>query len=103
MTNSTKNIIDKKIDITRFCQQNGINYLGLFGSYARGDYNKASDIDLLYEFEKRKTKGLFTLAGIKIGLEEKLGKKVDFVSRKCIKERLKPYIYQDLITLYEKR
>ncbi|MDD5731446.1 MAG: nucleotidyltransferase domain-containing protein [Patescibacteria group bacterium] len=103
MRNSGKNIIGKKINIPRFCQKNGIKYLGLFGSYARGDYSKDSDIDLLYEFEKGKIKSLFGLADIQISLEKKLGKKVDLVGRNYIKERLKPYIYEDLLTIYEKR
>lgn len=103
MVKNAKSIIDKKINIPRFCQKNDIKYLGLFGSYARGDYNENSDVDLLYEFEKGKVKGLFELADMHIILEKKLGRKVDLVGRKYIKEKLKPYVYQDLITIYEKR
>lgn len=29
----------------------GINILGVFGSYARGDYTHNSDIDILYEIQ----------------------------------------------------
>ena len=34
------------------CEQNGIIYLGLFGSYARNQQHPDSDIDLLVEYDK---------------------------------------------------
>lgn len=48
----------------------------LFGSYADGSCTDESDIDLLVEFD---TPGvsLFTLSGLKLGLEDILQKKVD--------------------------
>jgi len=39
----------KLIDI---CRKNGIAYLAIFGSYARGDFSKKSDLDLLVRFSK---------------------------------------------------
>lgn len=48
----------------------------LFGSYADGTFTNESDIDLLVEF-KTESISLFTLSGLKIGLEEILDKKVD--------------------------
>ncbi len=49
----------------------------IFGSTARGEANKKSDIDILIKYKGQKS--LFDLAGLKIELEEKLGKKVDLV------------------------
>lgn len=37
--------------INNICRQNGIEYLGLFGSFARGDFTSASDVDLLVDFK----------------------------------------------------
>jgi len=34
-------------DLTRICEQSDVAYLGVFGSYARGDHRLDSDIDLL--------------------------------------------------------
>jgi len=81
-------------------QQQGINYVGLFGSYARGEQEKNSDVDLLINFDE--TKSLFDLARVKISFEDMLGKKVDLALRDHVKETLRPYIEQDLITVYEK-
>lgn len=81
------------------CREQGIRYLGLFGSTARNESGQDSDVDLLVDFNT--TKSLFELADLKISLENVLGKKVDLVMRKNIKKIIEPYINQDLITIYE--
>ncbi len=48
----------------------------LFGSYANGSCTDESDVDLLVEFDTPAV-SLFTLSGLKIGLEDILQKKVD--------------------------
>ena len=63
---------------------------GIFGSYARGEQKKNSDVDILVEIKKRIS--LFDFAGIKIELEEKLGKKVDLVEYKIINPRIRENI-----------
>ncbi len=50
----------------------------VFGSMARGDGTQDSDIDLLVEFKGQKS--LLDLAGLKIELEELLGRQVDVVT-----------------------
>jgi predicted nucleotidyltransferase len=93
LTNSKK--------IEEICQQNGITYLGLFGSHARGEENTESDVDLLVEFNE--TKSLFQLSRLERKFEELLNKTVDLVPRKNIKESIKPYILNDLQLIYEKK
>lgn len=85
--------------ISIICRENGINYLGLFGSHARNEATQDSDLDLLVDFKE--TKSLFELARIKFSLEQLLSAKVDLVLRNSIKEKLKPYIYNDLKIIYE--
>lgn len=87
--------------INTICDQEGIAYLGLFGSQARGDANKSSDVDLLVDFKQ--TKSFFQLARIQEKLEGAFDKKVDLVLNTSIKEPLKPYILKDLVTLYGKK
>lgn len=72
--------------------------IGIFGSYARGENTDASDIDILYSFDK--SIGLFKLISIKENLEQKLNKKIDMVSEKYANPRLKPYILNDLKIIY---
>lgn len=66
----------------------------IFGSFARGEAKKNSDIDLLIEPPKKMT--LFGLAGLKFDLEDKLGRKVDIVTYKSLYPRLKYYVEKDL-------
>jgi len=50
--------------------------IGLFGSYARGDADADSDIDLYADFEEKKFKNI---AGAWNYLEAALGKKIDLL------------------------
>jgi len=96
-----KEKIAEQIDLKEFCQINQINYLGFFGSFARGEERSGSDIDILVDFDE--TKSLFEMAAIKLDLEKKLGKEVDLAMKKNLKPSLEQFILKDLITLYEKR
>lgn len=69
--------------------------IGLFGSYARGEENEKSDIDLLIEKEGAIT--ILDLAAVKIFLEEKLNTPVDIVTTSALREEIKPYVMSDLI------
>jgi predicted nucleotidyltransferase len=72
-----------------FCQS--------LGSYARGDHTEESDIDLLVEMPEGTS--LIDFAGLKLDLEDELGKKVDLVSYDSINKRIKPYIEKDVIQI----
>jgi predicted nucleotidyltransferase len=70
---------------------------GIFGSYARGDENEESDIDVLVDFEEGAS--LFDLVGLGFFLEEKLQCKVDVVPQRSLREEIKPYVLKDMIHL----
>lgn len=55
-----------------------ITKIQLFGSYARGNYNADSDVDLLIEFVTDAV-SLLTLSAVKLRFEELLGVPVDLV------------------------
>lgn len=78
-------------------QQEGINIIGLFGSFARGEEKSDSDIDIVYEIEKGKTFSIFKYLKYLAELEKYLHHKVDLVRAETIKNDLKPYIYKDII------
>ena len=66
--------------------------LGLFGSFARGDNESGSDIDLIVEFEEN-TQNLFDLKRkLKAYLKENLNLEVDICREKYIKPRYKKTI-----------
>lgn len=65
----------------------------LFGSVVRGEATEDSDIDLLVEFEGRKS--LLDLAGLKLDLQEVLGRKVDVLTYKSLHPLLKDRILSE--------
>jgi uncharacterized protein len=71
--------------------------IGIFGSYARGEQNITSDIDLLVEFEEN-TQDLYDLKlQIKEFFFDNLGIMVDLCREKYIKPRIKKYILAETI------
>ena len=70
---------------------------GIFGSYTRGEAREDSDIDILVEFHKGAT--LLDLTGLGNFLEGKLGRKIDVVSQRAVREELRSNIYSDMIYL----
>jgi predicted nucleotidyltransferase len=71
--------------------------IGIFGSYARGEQNESSDLDILIDFYE--TINLIELIGIEQELSDLLGVKVDLVTLKSVHPSLKPYIDSDLIRI----
>jgi len=72
--------------------------IGIFGSMARDENTKNSDIDILYLLKD--AVGLFKIVRIKDDLEEKLNRKVDLISEKYVHPELKPYIMSELKIIY---
>ena len=70
---------------------------GIFGSYARGDFHADSDLDLLVDFDEGAN--LFDLVGLQQFLEEKLGCKVDLVSRRSLRTELRTSVLNEMISL----
>ena len=70
---------------------------GIFGSYARGDFDADSDLDLLVDFDEGAN--LFDLVGLQQFLEEKLGCKVDLVSRRSLRAELRNSVLNEMISL----
>ena len=60
--------------------------VGIFGSFARGDNKKGSDIDILVEFKE--SPSLLTLIKLENDLSEILGIKVDLVTTGALKNTL---------------
>jgi predicted nucleotidyltransferase len=64
----------------------GVSSLAVFGSYARGEARRDSDVDMLVAFSRRVS--LLTLIALERELSELLGRKVDLQTV----EGLSPYL-----------
>lgn len=76
-------------------QQYGVKEIGIFGSFARGEQKKKSDVDVLVEFEDMPD--LIKFIELERKLQRLLGKKVDLVRKGAIREELKDSILRDVI------
>ena len=81
-------------------KEHGIRKAAVFGSFARGDFDDKSDVDFLIEPPDGKF-SLLDLAGVKVDLEEVLGRKADLVLYRSIYEPIKGRILKEQIILYE--
>ena len=89
--NQNQRYIQKKI--LPALRKSGVIRAGLFGSYARAEEKKNSDIDILIKFKGKKS--LFDLIRLEMELEERLGKKVDVVTYASVHPLLKKQILQE--------
>lgn len=74
----------------------------LFGSYARGEENASSDVDILVEFDRNAKVGLLQHAKIICLLEELLHKRVDLVPENGVYPYIKEHINKEKILIYER-
>ena len=73
----------------------------LFGSYARNEAGKDSDIDILVELDHSSPIGMKFFA-YQAELQELLKTKVDLVSTEGLSKYVKPLIDKDKILIYER-
>lgn len=88
----------EKQKIIEICKRNGISNCGIFGSFARGEADETSDVDLLVKFSRPIGWKFFCLAE---EFETALGKKVDLATDKMIGERIRQAVMSDLQVIYE--
>jgi predicted nucleotidyltransferase len=72
-----------------------VESLAVFGSMARGDDREGSDVDILVRFEGRATFDNFM--GLKLDLEDMLGRRVDLLTPKCLRPDMEAEIEKEAI------
>jgi predicted nucleotidyltransferase len=85
--------------IVAILTRNDAEWIAIFGSYARGSANPASDIDIPVRFAR--TKSLFSLVRIENELARALGMKVDLVTKNAVSPYLADAIYRDAVVIYD--
>jgi uncharacterized protein len=76
----------------------GVERVYLFGSYARGDSNENSDVDL--RVDKGSLKGMFALCGLYTEIEEALQMKVDVLTTGSFEDDFLRKIQNEEVLLY---
>ena len=75
----------------------GVKSLGIFGSFARGQQKKRSDIDLLVEFNDQVPVTLVSFVALERELGKLLGHRVDLVERDTLKPVIGKRIIEEVI------
>ncbi len=72
-----------------------VKEMELFGSFVRGEQKSTSDVDILVEFEEGAD--LFDMVGLMLFLEENLGRKVDVVPKRALREELRDEVFREAL------
>ena len=76
-------------------KQYGVNTLGVFGSFVRGEQGENSDVDILVGFNE--PIGLLKFVALKNQLSEMLGKDVDLVMKSALRSKIGERILEEVI------
>lgn len=91
------NIEEIKKKVLPILKKYGVKRAGIFGSVVRGEETEKSDIDILVEIEGRVS--LLDFVGLKLELEEALGRKVDLGEYSTIKPIIKEQILSEEVAI----
>ncbi|MGC2108478.1 MAG: nucleotidyltransferase domain-containing protein [Candidatus Korobacteraceae bacterium] len=81
-------------------QAAGIVHLRLFGSVARGEASRDSDVDLMAEFDKSKSLTLLSMSRLENRLGDLLGVKVDLSSAEWMREPVRSKALSEAVVAF---
>ncbi len=85
--------------VQEYFKDKPVNKVYLFGSYARGEADEDSDVDLIFSLIENTRMSYFGLAGYLVDLEKQLSKKVDLIEDKFVFPEIKEEINKEKILL----
>jgi uncharacterized protein len=89
---------DKREEILRIAAEHGAREVRVFGSVARGEADGESDIDFLVELETGRS--LMDLGGLQMELESLLGRRVDVVTARGLKARIREHVLREAVPVF---
>jgi len=87
----------KREEILRVCARYGAFNVRVFGSVARSEADEQSDLDFLVKLEPGRS--LFDLGGLQYDLEQLLGCRVDVVTERGLKPRIRERVLREALPL----
>src|ERR671915_630374 len=82
-------------EILRIAAKHGAREVRVFGSVTRGEVDRESDIDFLVELETGRS--LMDLGGLQMELESFLGRRVDVVTARGLKVRIRERVLREAV------
>ena len=90
-------ILPNREKILQIAEQYGARQVRVFGSVARRQDDAGSDIDFLVDMEPGRS--LLDLGGLLVDLEKLLNSKVDVVTERGLKERIRDRVVNEAVSL----
>jgi uncharacterized protein len=90
-------ITQKREEIMGIASKYGIHTIRVFGSIARGDDKKESDIDLLVDVEDGMD--LFDLGAFSVDVEALLHKSIDVVTENALHRKIRKTVLEEAVLL----
>jgi predicted nucleotidyltransferase len=92
-----KMLAKRRQKILELARLHGATQIRIFGSVARGDADRKSDVDFLVQMEPGRT--LLDMGGLLMDLQRTLGRPVDVVTEKGLKDRIREKVLQEAMPL----
>jgi predicted nucleotidyltransferase len=93
----TEMLREKRQEILKIAAKHGAYNVRLFGSVARGEADEHSDVDILVELGQDRS--LLDLGGLLIDLETLLNRKVDVVTERGLRQRIRDRVLHEAVPL----
>lgn len=91
-----------KETVAEYFKDKPVKTVYLFGSYARGEENENSDVDLIVEYDDSKKRlSLFDTLRFKFGLEEKFHCNIELIEEESLFKGFKRYVDRDKMQIYK--
>jgi hypothetical protein len=91
-------LLTKRDEILKIADRHGAVNVRVFGSVARGEADLQSDVDVLVDYDRTRRSPWFPM-GLIEELEALLGCKVDVVTEKGLKSRIRERVLQEAVPL----
>lgn len=93
--NAKKLLSTERDAILRIGAKYGARNIRIFGSFARGEDDSASDLDFLVDLEPGRS--LLDLGGLQMELESLLGCRVDVATERGLKARIRDRVLSEAV------
>ena len=90
-------LAQRRTEILDIAARHGATTVRIFGSVARGEDDENSDIDFLVELEEGRS--LLDLGGLLVDLRDLLGRPVDVVTVRGLKDRIRARVLAEAVSL----
>jgi uncharacterized protein len=97
-TMTLEDLLTQRDDILKIVDRHGAFNVRIFGSVARGEADLQSDVDVLVDYDRTRRSPWFPM-GLIEELEALLGCRVDVVTEKGLKSRIRERVLQEAVPL----